>query len=370
MPRRGENIFKRRDGRWEGRYKIGRKPDGSLKYRSVYAKTYREVKERMNQLKLQEYQNPARCVFYVKDLMETWLRLRSIELKESTYYQYESIIRNHILPFFDGVRLSSLTPESIASFIRTLQMSGRTDTNGGLSEKTVDSIARIFRSAIKLAKKRYYINLDSLLDIKPPTPKQNHIEIFGESECEAISQSILSEPDLIGTGILLALSYGLRLGEICGLKWSDIDFVENTITINRTAMRLSTGTHTKLVVQTPKTDNSYRTIPITKDMSELLLSLQNGASSDTYILSASNTKPYEPRTLQDRFKSFLKRMGLPNRNFHSLRHTFATRVIERGCDPKAVSEILGHKNVKTTLELYVHSSMQHKREIVDVASLF
>ena len=132
MPRKGENIYKRHDGRWEGRYQAGRKPDGSVKYRSVYAKTYREVKELLIQRKSLQYHDPPKCVLFVKDLMAIWLNLRAIEVKESTYNQYETIIRSHIVPFFDGMRISSLTPEIIADFISTLQKNGRTDKNGGL----------------------------------------------------------------------------------------------------------------------------------------------------------------------------------------------------------------------------------------------
>lgn len=370
MPRKGENIYKRRDGRWEGRYQAGRKPDGSVKYRSVYAKTYREVKELLIQRKSQQYHDPPKCVLFVKDLMAIWLNLRAIEVKESTYNQYETIIRSHIVPFFDGMRISSLTPEIIADFIRTLQKNGRTDKDGGLSEQTVDLITRIFRSAIKLAQKRYGLNLDYLLDVRAPATKMNHVEIFGASECQTIANSVLSSPDLVGCGFLLALSFGLRIGEVCGLKWSDIDYVELTMTINRTVMRLNKGGHSQLVVQTPKTDNSNRTVPITPDMAELLSNLQKDTSSDAFILSASTTKPYDPRNLQKRFEVFQKRHGIPHHSFHTLRHTFATRVIEQGYDPKAVSEILGHKDVKTTLALYVHPSMKHKREIVDAASLF
>ena len=373
MPRKGENIFKRRDGRWEGRYKVGRKPDGKLKYRSVYGKTFREVKEILAQRKASEYRKPPRYILSVKELMESWLNLHAIEVKKSTYYHYERQIRCHILPFFEGVRLDSLTPETIASFIMTLQKDGRIDgKGGGLSEKTIKTLCRLLRSALKMANRRYgqNLDLDLLFDVKVPKPPKNHIEILGEYECEQVAKSVLSEPDIKGLAILFALCYGLRLGEVCGLKWSDINCEEKTLTINRTAMRLPTGEHTELTVQTPKSENSNRTIPITSDMATLLSSFQEGQMHDAYIFTGRNDRPYDPRTLQKNFEVFLKKHGLPKHTFHSLRHTFATRVIEKGYDPKAVSEILGHKNVKTTLELYVHPSMMPKREIIEAASLF
>jgi integrase len=371
MPRKGENIFKRSDGRWEGRYKVGRKPDGKLKYRSVYGKSYREVKEVMEQRKRIEYRNPPRCILSVQDLMESWLSIHAIEVKKSTYYTYERIIRCHILPFFKGVRVDSLSPEIIASFIRTLQLSGRKDgKEGGLSEKTISCICQVLRSAIKFANRRYGLNSDSLLEIKAPTPKQNNIEILGDNECETIFKNVLSDPDIKGIAILLALCYGLRIGEICGLKWSDISYVEKTLTVNRTAMRLPSDNHTQLTVQTPKSENSNRTIPITTDMAELLSSFQKGQPDEVYILTGRKNRPYDPRSLSYSFQEYLKKCGLPKHTFHALRHTFATRVIGKGYDPKAVSEILGHKNVKTTLALYDHPTMTHKRKIVDAASPF
>jgi len=371
MARKGENIYKRRDGRWEGRYKVGRKPDGKMQYRSVYAKSYREVKEILIRRKAMGYINPPKCIFLVKDLMDAWLNLHAIKIKESSYFRYEGIIRCHILPFFDGVRVNDLTPEMLTSFIKTLQKSGRADgLEGGLSENSVESIYQVLRSAIKLANKRYGVNLDSLLEIKAPSPRQPHIEILGEKECETIAACVLSHPDVKGIAFLLALCYGLRIGEVCGLKWADISYEDKTLTVNRTAMRLPTGSHTLLTVQAPKTENANRTIPMTADMVELLSGFQKDLPNDVFILTGRKDKPFEPRSLQSSFHAFLKKHGLPDHTFHSLRHTFATRVIEKGYDPKTVSEILGHKNVKTTLDLYVHPSMTHKREIVEAASLF
>lgn len=172
-------------------------------------------------------------------------------------------------------------------------------------------------------------------------------------------------------GYLLALDYGLRLGEVCGLKWSDISFAEKTLTVSRTVLRLKNGMRTQLTVQTPKTETSARTIPLTAEMLLLLGKLRNSAPEDAYLLTSKRTLPMEPRTMQYRFKAFLKSHGLKNHHFHALRHTFATRSIEKGFDAKTLSEMLGHRNVKTTLQLYVHPTMLHKRKIVEaVSSIF
>lgn len=368
MAKRGENIYKRKDGRWEGRYIIGRKPDGGARYASVYGKSYRDVKEALEERKGARVRSLPSCGLTVKALMETWLSLRVTEIKESSYQRYESLIERHILPHLGGIRVNCLTAEILSDFIKGLQKNGRADGHGGLSEKSISDILCVFRSAIRMAGRKYNVRDEVLFDIKAPTARQKRVDTLGDRECEALTRCVLAEPDLNGVAFLLALGLGLRLGEICGLKWSDINFAERTLTVNRTAIRLKTGGKTKLTVQTPKTESSARILPLTAEMLMLLARLKGTRSNEAFILTGSRTKPQEPRTLQYRFQRFLKDHGLQNHHFHALRHTFATRTIERGFDAKTVSEMLGHKNVKTTLQLYVHPTMTHKREIVEAVS--
>ena len=366
MARKGENIYKRKDGRWEGRYIVGRKPNGKARYASVYGKGYLEVKDKLEKRKGDRLRAMPQCPLTVKLMLEMWLALRVADIKESTYQRYLLLIQMHILPYLGRVRISCLTAETLSTYIRELQKSGRLDGHGGLAPKTVNDVICVLKSALKLVGRKYAVDED-LFNVKAPTVRSKRVETLGERECEVLTQSILDMPDLNGAAYLLALNSGLRLGEVCGLKWSDISFGERILTVNRTVLRLKMGIKTQLVVQTPKTENSARVIPLTGQMLDLLSALRNGASEDAYIFTGRRT-PMEPRTLQYRFQAFLKNHGLKRHHFHALRHTFATRSIEHGFDAKTLSEMLGHKNVKTTLQLYVHPTMLHKRQIAEAVS--
>ncbi len=367
MARKGENIYKRKDGRWEGRYIVGRRPSGQAKYASVYGKGYLEVKEKLDKRKGDRFRALPSCQLTVKLMLEMWLSVRLTDIKESSYQRYKVLIEKHILPYLGKIRVQSLTAEVLMDYIKQLMKNGRLDGKGGLAEKTVNDIVSILKSALKHVGRKYAVD-GSLFDVKAPAVRTKGVETLGDWECEVLSASILRNVDFSGAAYLLALNSGLRLGEICGLRWSDISFQERTLTVNRTVLRLKNGPRTELTVQTPKTDASMRTIPVTAEILSILAKLRENASDDAYIFTGKRTLPMEPRTLQYRFQAFLKANGLKSHTFHALRHTFSTRAIERGIDAKTLSELLGHGNVKTTLQLYVHPSMPHKRKIVEAVS--
>ena len=367
MARKGENIYKRKDGRWEGRYIVGRKPNGQAKYASVYGKGYLEVKEKLDKRKGDRFRSLPSCQLTVKLMLEMWLSMRVTDIKESSYQRYITLIEKHILPYLGKIRIQSLTAEILTDYIKTLRKNGRLDGKGGLAEKTVSDVFAILKSALKQVGRKYAVD-GSLFDVKAPTVRTKRVETLGDWECEVLSRSILQNPDLSGAAYLLALNSGLRLGEICGLRWSDISYPERTLTVNRTVLRLKNGLRTQLTVQTPKTEASLRTIPLTAEILSFLAKLRNNAPEDAFILTGRRMQPMEPRTLQYRFQAALKSNGLKRHTFHALRHTFATRAIERGIDAKTVSELLGHSNVSITLQLYVHPTMLHKRKSVEVVS--
>ena len=368
LARKGENIYKRKDGRWEGRYIVGRKPNGGARYASVYGRGYLEVKEKLEKRKRERFKALPTCSLTVRTLLEMWLSLRQTEIKESSRQRYVMLIERHILPRLGMIRVNCLTAEILSDYIRDLLKQGRVDGRGGLAEKTVYDIVSILKSALKYAGRKYAIGDGGLLDVKLPTVRQKRIETLGEQECEALSKCIIVDTDLNGVAYLLALNLGLRLGEVCGLKWSDINFAEKELTINRTVLRLNNGPHTMLTVQSPKTDSSARVMPLTDELLSILSELRKSAPNEAFVLTGNRLRPMEPRTLQYRFNAFLKAHGLKHHHFHALRHTFATRSIERGFDAKTLSEMLGHKNVKTTLQLYVHPTMHHKRRIAEAVS--
>ncbi len=358
MARKGENIYKRRDGRWEGRYLCGRKPDGRARYASVYGKSYTEVRERLRPLKAANTAALPRCPLTVSQLFEGWLAAKRTKIKPSSFARYEMLARRHILPALGAMQVRTLTAQKLGGFVDGLR---RADGRGALAPKTVSDILIVCKSALRLAARQYALE-PGLLDFSAPAVRPRPVEVFSDREAAALTKAAGEDPH--GASYLLCLNTGLRLGEVCALKWSDLDFSESVLRVSRTAIRLKGG----LTVQTPKTASSARTIPLTAQMLSLLARLRRGAAQDAYILTGLTGRPMEPRTVQHRFHRFLRENGLRDRNFHTLRHTFATRCMAHGADAKLLSEILGHSSVRTTLQLYVHPSLEQKRSCLAAVS--
>lgn len=364
MPRRGENIYKRRDGRWEGRYIVGRKPDGRAIYRSVYGASYHSVRQKLAHCQEENRKRLLRgCTMTVKELFARWQAGNS-QLKPTSRERYRALIEQHIQPELGMHRVCDLTEDVLNAFVEKKLKVGRLDGKGGLSPKTVNDICVLVKSALKLARRKFQYAGTEVF--RAPPTKQKPMEVLGEWESRRISAAVLRAPTPSNAAFLLCLETGIRLGEACALRWSDVDFTSGLLHIQRTAYRINYGGRTELVIQTPKTDNSQRTIPLTAKMLSVLRSFRAGEND---CLFTGSDKPMEPRTLQYRFQKFLKELGISPRNFHILRHSFATRCIDCGMDIKSLSEILGHANVQVTLQMYVHPSMDSKRSALEAASV-
>lgn len=351
MARRGENIYKRKDGRWEGRYKVG-----SAKYRSVYGKSYNEVKTKLVDLKAAPVSAISSGHLTVKMLFEEWLSAVKLRVKVSTYANYRMKADKHILPEFGGLRYEMLTAQMLHNFIECKLKSG-------LSAKYVCDIIIVFKSMAKyIAKVHGFRNI--LADVLLPKVQKKELKLLTDSQQMQLCKYLMKNLDTTSLCVLLSLYTGLRVGEICGLMWSDIDFEKSILTVRRTVQRVCTGTRgTKLIIDTPKSRTSQRSIPIPRFLMDILRKFRN--SSNFYILSGSS-KATEPRTLQHRFKTILKKADLPSVNYHCLRHMFATNCLQAGFDVKTLSEILGHASVETTLNRYVHSSMERKTQCMSL----
>ena len=361
MPRRGENIYKRKDGRWEGRYISSYKEDGHAKYSSVYGKTYAEVRQKLSDKKANQKNLKPSTKITVGELMDLWLEDRRNSVKASTHACYTALVERHIRPFLGSCALHELTSMKLEEYLSMMYHAGRADQNGGLSAKTICDILFVIKSAMKLAKKQCgFMDIDGVMDVKAPSVARRRVETFGINETKRMSELLLSNWDINHASIFLCLNTGIRLGELCGLRWSDLNIQENELRIARTVQRIREGDGSDLVVQSPKSISSERIIPIQWELIEMLLTLRRFAMDDAYILTG-NSIPMDPRTVQYRFRNFLERNNFPVRNFHVLRHSFASRCIEQGMDVKCLSEILGHANIKTTMQLYVHPSMSKKR---------
>ena len=353
MARKGENIYKRKDGRWEGRYRLG-----TAKYRSVYGKTYQEVKSRLVKIKAAPIKNSSGNLT-VKTLFEEWLLAIKLRVKESTYSNYIMQVYKHILPVFGQMKYENLTVSAVHDFIGNKLKSG-------LSAKYVCDIVIIFKSMAKyISKVHNFKNI--LTDVILPKAEKKEIKIINHKQQKILCDYLLKNSDNTSVCVILSLYTGLRVGEVCGLKWNDIDFEKSFLTVRRTVQRISKGPHgTKLIVDSPKSKSSLRTIPIPEFIMEILRKFRK--NNNFYILSG-NEKVTEPRTLQHRFKNILKKANLPSVNYHSLRHMFATNCIKVGFDVKTLSEILGHANVETTLNRYVHSSVERKTQCMNLLRL-
>lgn len=351
MARRGENIYKRKDGRWEGRYKCGFTNDGKAKYRSVYGHSYAEVRAKLAPLKVTAPTMTNPCSLTVKELFSEWLSAVKLRVKPSTYSNYLIKVENHIFPAFGGIRYDVLTVQMLNSFIE-----GK--LNSGLSAKYVSDIIIVFKSMAKyIAKIHGFRNI--LADVTLPKVHSKEMQLLSPTQQRKLCNYLLHNLNTTSICVLLSLYTGLRVGEACGLMWEDIDFDKSILTVRRTVQRIRYGIHgTKLVIDAPKSRSSHRTIPIPIFIMELLRTFRS--SDDRYILSDS-TIITEPRTLQRRFKAILKKANLPSVGYHCLRHMFATNSLQAGFDVKTLSEVLGHASVETTLNRYVHTSMERKK---------
>lgn len=359
MAKRGLNIYKRKDGRWEGRYKCGYFDNGKAKYRSVYARSYSAVKELLEQEKVKQSKGCS-CKCTVGELLELWLDDERNKVKESTYANYAMKLQKHILPRFSGMKYEALTVHHLNDFIQE-------KLNSGLSEKYVSDIVILMKSAARFGSRNYnYPNIIEFVALPKALDKAEKT-LLNQEEQQRLREEIMRDQTPSNVGILLASATGIRIGELCALKWSDIDLDKSILTVKQTIQRVCNvakkGTH--LVLSSPKSRSSIRQIPIPDFILPILRTART--ADDCYVLSGTH-KLVEPRIMQYRFKSLLKHLSLPQVSFHKLRHQFATRCVELGFDIKTLSEILGHHSVEVTLNRYVHSSIERKRDCMKLFS--
>lgn len=361
MSRRGENIRKRSDGRWEGRYT--EHLSGKSKTHSVYARSYTAVREKLIAAKAaagtkkedrQELLEkiPAQITFH--EAAEGWLEEIKKTKKYSTYVKYRGIYEKHIHKSFGSLPISDINSDILAKQMEI-----------GISDSLCKSIYCVFHHIIAFASVQYQTPEIHLRRYVVHT-KVIPAKILTISEQRKLILFLHQDMDRSKLGILICLSTGLRLGEICALKWSDIDMEAKILHVGRTVSRVAlenAQTKTALLETAPKTACSRREIPISDSLSQILQRFQN---QDTYLLNKK--KPMDPRTYQNRFKSYLEAAGIEDTHFHVLRHTFATNCISNGADVKSVSEMLGHSDVKITLNRYVHPTVETKRSHMNTLS--
>lgn len=362
MPRRGENIYKRKDGRWEGRYCSKKNTDGRKHYISVYAHSYREVKEKLRSCK--EAAAPGRILF--RNIAEQWLAYTKLNVKISTYNNYRYLLNKHILMFFGNIDMRKLCPRHVNRFITEKLTNGKIKRNEGISKKYLQDMLVIVKAIAAFCEQEYEI-LDKIRKVKSVRYEQTEMKTLNQSEQKMLTKKLITKPSRFNIGILLSLYTGLRLGEVCGLRWSDFNEQEHTITIRRTVQRISDNDGSTIFIEgTPKTKASIRTIPLPDFIWKILCGIKS--SSDIPIISESENY-IEPALLRKYFGKILKENKINPIRFHDLRHTFATNCIRLNFDIKTLSEILGHSSVSMTLNRYVHSSMEIRKEYMSLIRL-
>lgn len=363
MCRKGESIFLRKDGRYEGRYIKEYSNTGKAIYGYVYGKTYTECKKKRTQklinLKKEKTKIKSSTNKNFNYLIDKWLEMKKNKIKASSYSRYFQLINTHIRNDIGKVKINKLTSEVINDFLNKKMEFGRLDKTGGLSKNTVYDIALIIKQVLK----DNQISLD-IISISKTIGKGKSMYSMDKKRLEDYLININCYDAI---GIMLSLLLGLRESEICGLKWKDIDLANKVIYIKRIISRVKsfdTKTKTKLIITTPKTEKSIRTLPIPEKILKVLEPLKEEMKEDDYVLTG-NTKIMDPRTYYNHYKKILSKVGNLDYTYHDLRHTFATNCNELGIDVKTLMELLGHSNISTTMNIYVHSSLENKRNFIN-----
>lgn len=371
MPRKGENIYKRKDGRWEGRYIKDRTPDGKAIYGYLYAHSYRELKSKMANHKpkaaisKKEEMTAFENSITFGALAEMWMSSTKTRIKESTYVKYNNLLNSYVLPEFKDISTQELSYNQIEDFANKLLTSGGKKKTG-LSAKTVNDNITLIRTILRYAQ-NHGIAVNSLGNGITMRSSSKELCVLSLSEQKSLYEYLIKNLNSKNFGVLICLLTGLRIGEICALRWEDISLKEKSVYVHSTLQRIqdfsddsNKTSKTRISVSSPKSQCSIRTIPLTDDIISLIL--DSFSDKQGFVLTGDDKSFAEPRSMQNHFKRVCFAASIRTVNFHSLRHTFATRCIEVGFDVKSLSEILGHANVSITMNRYVHPSMDVKRE--------
>ena len=378
------SISKRSDGRYMARYTV------NGKRRAIYGATHEEVR-----VKLNEVLNDIAKGTYIapqKDTVGMWLKEWLVTyalptVKQSTYISYEGYVRIHLEPELGSIKLTALTTEQIQRFFNKKHRGYQ--GKKGLSPKTLKNMYNMFNATLEQAVINNRLIRNPLRGVKLPSVTKKEIDILSAEEQALLHSAASRSAELPAFGIIFTLSTGVRLGELIGFQWGDINVKSHSIRVRRTVGRLqkvdedgnlvakeSGKATTEIVIRSPKSITSQREIPLFDELWDGLMAYRSRQSemfdafgidfnSSTHIFCMPTGKVYDPRTYEDLFKRTLKAADLPGINFHAVRHTFATRALEAGMDIKVLSSILGHAQASTTLNLYAHALPDHKRDSME-----
>ena len=301
-------------------------------------------------------QTNIKYIDWLTQWLENYIRP---SVKMRTYERYKLIVEQHIKDKIGRMELNELSPLVLQQFITELLQSGNKKTGKGLSANSVNAVITVIQSSLKTAHMLGLTAEYTADKLKRPKLTEKPVECFTIAEQKQIEQAVMNGKKDKLYGILLCLYSGLRIGELIALQWSDIDLTKGILTVSKSCHDSKDG----LVIEAPKTISSRRAIPLPKQLLPILKSIKK--KSDAPFVVSAKGKPVSVRSYQRSFELLLKRLNIPHKGFHSLRHTFATRALECGMDVKTLSEILGHKNPTVTLNRYAHSLMEHKADMMN-----
>lgn len=365
MPKRGENIYKRKDGRWEGR--INRSDNMARRsYKSVYGKSYREVKDKMfllRQASGREVNEGNKGNYTIAEASQLWIKSQAAYWKAGTYSAYQQMLHKYIIPYMGNINIRQITDITMLEFVEKVNQQEDTKV---LSGNYMFQICAMIRRIMIYMNKQYG---DSIIIPRNPiaAKKAHNIILPSDTSLITLEDYLYRHRDNdTCLGILIALHTGIRIGELSALIWKDIDLEEGILYVRRNMLRVHKNNQdeteesaTQIIEQKPKSSDSVRIIPLPPSLMPILKKYRKNDSD--YVICGVKSPWAEPRTIQYRFESILKNCQIEHFNFHMLRHVFATRCVAIGLDVKSLSEILGHSNIQMTLNLYVHSTIQQKR---------
>ena len=295
----------------------------------------------------------------INQITEEWKEEKKKYVKKSTYAAYQLLIQNHIKPYFGD--LYEVNEEKVQQFVFD-------KLDAGLSEKTIRDIIIVLKMILKFGIKNGYLEYIQIDAKFPSKQEKKDLDVLSKADQKKFMEHLRNNFTFKNLGIFICLSTGMRIGEICGLRWCDVDTVEGVIKVRHTLQRIyiigGETRHTELLLDTPKTANSVRDIPMSSELLKMLKSFNKVVNENYYVIS-NDIKPIEPRTYRNYYKKLCNQLDIPELKFHGLRHSFATRCIESKADYKTVSVLLGHSNISTTLNLYVHPNKEQKKKTID-----
>lgn len=371
MSRKGENIYKRKDGRWEARYIAYYEESGRAHYKSLYAKSYTEAKRKKQkacQLAPVKETPAGRLGGSFGEVCMCWLDHVRPQLKESSYVKYRNILESYVMPVLGDCRMPQIQTGLLERYFDGLLEHGKSDGTG-LSAKSVSDIKSVLKRILMFSAKEGWMK-ECRIDHIVIKQDSRQIRILTRQEQADLEACLLADFSNIHMGIYVSLYTGIRLGELCALRWESVSLEKKMIFINRTMMRIRDYSHvtdknTKIIETPPKSVCAIREIPIPDFLLRILREKSVGMLGQEYFLTGRADQYMEPRLVEYHFHKIMDSLAIRDANFHCLRHTFATRCVAVGFDVKTLSVILGHAAIHITMNRYVHPTADMKRQNMD-----